>query len=60
MEIAIILYCLGNDKRKLSVQVQYGCIFFPPKYFNLQLVESADTEPEAMEGWLYYVVFVCV
>jgi hypothetical protein len=49
-----MLYCIGAG---ITIRKKV-CIFstdttFSPAIFNLQLVESTDTEPMDMEGWLY-------
>jgi hypothetical protein len=46
MAIVIILYCLGNEKEKKSVRVQYRYIFFPSTS-EPQLVKSTEAEQRA-------------
>jgi hypothetical protein len=50
------LYCLGNnDMKKVCTHVQYRCNFFP-NIFNLQLIESAEVKPVAIESQVYMCI----
>lgn len=45
----IVLYCLGNNGSKKSVQVQYRCNF-PPNIFSLWLMKPVEYKGLTMTG----------